>query len=138
MKLKVFISCIVIAAASVGLSCLVFGQAQEPVSEDMGHPMSAGEPNVSEDTTAAPKQLKCGKDMSPKQMEDMMSGMHQGKSKMMIAMYSGILDLFAQKDTAAKLASFARNYYEELVKQGFKEDEALKIVASTGIPSLSK
>lgn len=152
MKLKAFISCIVIAVASVGLSCLVFGQMQESVSEDMGPSMSAGEQNLSKDTTdytelrdkevpqkrADSKQLQCGKDMSSKEMEDMMSGMHQGMSKMMIAMYSGILDLFAQKDTAAKLAVFARNYYEELVKQGFKEEEALKIVASTGMPSLSK
>lgn len=138
MKLKVFISYIVIAAVSVGFSCLVFGQMQESVSEDMGPSMSAGEQNLKEDTAAAPKQLQSGKEMSSKEMENMMSGMNQGMSKMMTAMYGGILDLFAQKDTAVKLAAFTRNYYEELVKQGFKEEEALKIVASTGIPSLSK
>jgi hypothetical protein len=138
MKLKAFISCIVITAVSVGFSCLVFGQMQESVSEDMGSSMSAGEENLKEDTTAAPKQLQSGKEMSSKEMENMMSGMNQGMSKMMTAMYGGILDLFAQKDTAAKLAAFTRNYYDELVKQGFKEEEALKIVASTGMPSLSR
>ena len=41
-------------------------------------------------------------------------------------------------DTAERVASFKKNLFDALVKKGFKTDEALQIVISTGIPSAAQ
>lgn len=49
---------------------------------------------------------------------------------MMEQMMAGMIDLLARPETADKLASFTRNYYDALVKKGFTKEEALRIVSS--------
>ena len=44
------------------------------------------------------------------------------------------LEVLSKPETAQKLAAFAHNYYQALVKTGFTEDQALQIVARAGIP----
>jgi hypothetical protein len=51
-------------------------------------------------------------------------------------MYEGLVNTLARPDVAERLATFTRNYYEALVRHGFTADEALRIVASVGIPAL--
>jgi hypothetical protein len=55
-------------------------------------------------------------------------------SAVMGGMYGGIIEYLAQPETAAKLATFAKNYFDELRKRGFSREEALMLVQGVGIP----
>lgn len=46
------------------------------------------------------------------------------------------LNVLADPETANKLASFTRNYYNALIKQGFAKENALKIAMAVGFPKL--
>ena len=58
-------------------------------------------------------------------MGEMMSNMLKSMSKTM-----------AEPQIAQNFATFTRNYYQALVDRGFTEEEAMKIVTSTGVPSM--
>ena len=47
------------------------------------------------------------------------------------------LDFYAKPSTARVLATFSKNYLDALVAVGFTRDEALRIVAAHGVPTLS-
>lgn len=53
------------------------------------------------------------------------------------SMMEAELNILAAPDTAKKLASFTKNYYDALIRQGFTKEDALKITMSAGIPKLS-
>ena len=74
-----------------------------------------------------------GKMPSPEEARRMMEEMMAGVMGQMI---EGMARSMAKPEVAQNLAVFARNYYTALVKQGFTEEEALKIVTTSGIPSL--
>lgn len=67
----------------------------------------------------------------------------QGMSGMMDMMYRQMaetmllvtFDVLTRPESAEKLATFTRNYYEALLRKGFTEEQALQIVAATGVPS---
>ena len=42
----------------------------------------------------------------------------------------------AEPQIAQNFATFTRNYYQALVDRGFSEEEALKIVTASGLPSM--
>jgi hypothetical protein len=44
------------------------------------------------------------------------------------------LEVLAEPETARKLASFTRNYYQALIEAGFTESQALEIVIRAGVP----
>jgi hypothetical protein len=69
--------------------------------------------------------------------EEFMQMMAPMMTDMMAGMMAGLLDYIAKPEAAQKLAAFTRNYYEELIKQGFTEGEALKIITSVTLPPLS-
>lgn len=48
----------------------------------------------------------------------------------------GTMAALAEPEVARNLARFTRNYYEALVAAGFTREEALRIVASVGFPSM--
>jgi hypothetical protein len=79
-------------------------------------------------TTPAEEQAKIQQSMQ------MMTPMFGQMAKSM--MEAG-LDILADPQTANKLASFTKNYYDALVKQGFTKEYALKITMSAGIPKLA-
>ena len=56
---------------------------------------------------------------------------------MVESMMSAMLKFYGQPETANAIATFTRNYYEALVKHGFTEEQALKIVSNVGIPTMS-
>ena len=58
-------------------------------------------------------------------------------SGMYAHMVQSLLDQLATPDTADKLAKFQRQYYDALIKQGFSHDDAMRIVAATGIPFMA-
>lgn len=57
-------------------------------------------------------------------------------AQMMTTMVEAMSQTFAKKEIADNFAAFTRNYYLALVKNGFTEEEALKIVISSGLPSM--
>ena len=67
------------------------------------------------------------------QMEQVMGPM---MGLMMGQMIEGMSKAMAKPEVASNFATFAHNYYLALVKQGFTEEEAMKIVTSAGIPSV--
>lgn len=88
---------------------------------------------TSEETPAAPeqKQVQMEMDKAFQQMGPAMGSMMEG---MMGAMFR----FLAKPETAENLATFTKNYYEALIKKGFSEEEALRIVVSVGVPSTTK
>ena len=70
------------------------------------------------------------------QMEQMQQVMGPMMGMMMGHMIEGMSKAMARPEVAANFAAFARNYYQALVKQGFTEEQAMKIVTSAGIPSV--
>ncbi|HDN86001.1 MAG: hypothetical protein DRP68_07075 [Candidatus Omnitrophota bacterium] len=55
---------------------------------------------------------------------------------MMRGMMKAMLELFSEPETAEKLATFTKNYYDALIRKGFTPEQALKIVIGQGMPSL--
>ena len=74
-----------------------------------------------------------GKMPSPEEARRMMEEMMAGVMGQMI---EGMARSMAKPEVAQNLAVFARNYYNALIKQGFSEEEALKIVTASGLPSI--
>lgn len=50
------------------------------------------------------------------------------------AAMQSLLATLARRETAERLATFTKNYYDALVAKGFTKDEALRIVIGQGIP----
>ncbi len=57
-------------------------------------------------------------------------------STMMGSMYAGIIEYMARPETAAKLAAFTKNYFDELMKKGFTREEALMLARGMGMPGI--
>jgi len=55
---------------------------------------------------------------------------------MMKGMMKAMLELFSEPETAEKLATFTKNYYDALIRKGFTPEQALRIVIGQGMPSL--
>jgi hypothetical protein len=68
-------------------------------------------------------------------MDEQMAAMGPMMARMTSAMMAATYDNLAKPETAQKLATFVRNYYEALIAKGFAKDEALRIAASVGLPS---
>jgi hypothetical protein len=115
----------------------VLSRAQEAATA----PLEKKEPQVSPSQGISTMEKKYpapgAKQPSAAELAAAMKGMGSGMASMMGEMYNAILDLFAKKETAVKLAVFAKNYYDELIKVGFTKEEALQMVTRVGVPSLS-
>ncbi len=87
---------------------------------------------------AAPAQAQ----PTPEQMKQVMQTAMASVIAMIRPMTEATIDaqlVMAEKpDTAERVASFKKNLFDALVKKGFKTDEALQIVISTGIPSAAQ
>lgn len=68
--------------------------------------------------------------------EEIMQMMGPMMGQMMEVMMDAMLTTMAKPQSAEKLATFTRNYYEALIAKGFAKEEALKIVTSMGIPTV--
>lgn len=72
------------------------------------------------------------------EMREMMQGvMGPMMGEMMASMLKSMSKTMAEPEIAQNLATFTRNYYQALVDRGFTEEEALKIVTSSGFPTLA-
>ena len=68
--------------------------------------------------------------------EEMMTMMGPMMTQMMDSMMETMLTKLAKPETAEKLATFSKNYYDALLTKGFSKEDALEIVTSMGIPSV--
>ena len=58
--------------------------------------------------------------------------------QMMTMMLENMAKKLSEPQIAEYYAAFMRNYYLALVKQGFTDEQALKIVTSTGLPATNQ
>lgn len=76
---------------------------------------------------------------SPAQVQEMMDAtfntMVPVMARMVEATLQSQLQVLARPDSAAQMATYVRNFYSELVKQGFTEAQALQIASSLAVPS---
>ena len=84
-----------------------------------------------------PSSPKTERQPSPQEMEAMVAQMSAGMVKMMENIFDTTFNYLAKKETSTKLATFTKNYYDELIKQGFTKKEAMHIVTSVGMPNMS-
>src|SRR6266700_945428 len=56
--------------------------------------------------------------------------------QMMEAMMEGMLRVMAKPESVDRLATFAKNYYDALIRKGFTKEQALQIVIATGMPRM--
>lgn len=78
-----------------------------------------------------------GREQNPEQARQQMEQMMGPMMGMMMAqMMEGMAKAMAKPEVAESFAIFMRNYYNSLVKQGFTQEEAMKIVTASGIPSM--
>ncbi len=68
--------------------------------------------------------------------DEVMSMMGPMMGSMMQVMMESMLTTMAKPQTAERLATFTKNYYDALIAKGFSKEDALKIVVSVGIPSV--
>jgi hypothetical protein len=67
----------------------------------------------------------------------MMQSMGPAFGMMMENMMEAMRNVLERPETAERLASFARNYYEALLQEGFSEEQALRLTVAIGFPSLT-
>lgn len=70
------------------------------------------------------------------QQTDPLQKMGPAMSSMMANMMGGMLDFLVRPETADQMATFMKNYYDSLVKKGFSEEQAMRIVTSGNLPSM--
>lgn len=109
--------------AGAEFTCVIFvGHVPKPRPDATeGAPLCEGVPNEA---------------MGSDSVRRMMTQMGPMFGNVMSNMYEGLVNTLARPDVADRLAAFTRNYYEALVRRGFTQEEALRIVAAVGIPAL--
>jgi hypothetical protein len=73
---------------------------------------------------------------SPDVVQQQMAAMGPMMAQMTRAMLQSGLEFYAQPTTARSLATFSKNYLDALVAVGFTREEALRVVAAHGLPTL--
>lgn len=101
-----------------------YGDQGQAASEATGQGLTQGSAGGNRQPTA-------------EEMREMMQGvMGPMMGEMMSSMLKAMTKTMAEPQIAQNMATFARNYYQALIERGFTEEEALKIVTSTGVPSM--
>lgn len=52
-------------------------------------------------------------------------------------MYKTVFTEYSKKENTDLIASYYKNLYDSLIEKGFTKEEAMKIILSAGIPSIS-
>ena len=69
-------------------------------------------------------------------MDQMEMFMGPVMGRMMENMVEGLLTALAKQENAERLATFAKNYFDALKRKGFTDEQALRLVAAVGFPSI--
>lgn len=72
-----------------------------------------------------------------KERKSMFNGMSPMFGQIVEAMMEATLKVLEKPETTQRLATFNKNYYDALLAKDFTEEQALKIVMSVGIPTMS-
>lgn len=75
-----------------------------------------------------------GRPPTAEEMQKNMQAMAPMMGQMMTIMLENMARKLAEPQIAEYYATFMHNYYRALVKQGFTEEQALKIVSAAGLP----
>ena len=86
-------------------------------------------------TTTALAQDPAGP-MSSEMIQQQARAMTPMVTEMTRATLRSSLEFYTQPSTAKALATFTKNYLDALVGVGFSRDEAMRIVAAHGLPTL--
>jgi hypothetical protein len=70
-------------------------------------------------------------------MDATMGAMVPMMGRMMEVMIEAQLKSAVLPGTAERIATFKKNLYDALLKQGFSKDQAMQLVVATGLPSAS-
>jgi len=62
------------------------------------------------------------------------AAIHEQMRTTIVAAIDTYLEYLSKPETAAKLASFQRSYYDALIEKGFTEDQAFQLVRDFGNP----
>jgi hypothetical protein len=77
--------------------------------------------------------------MTPEQQQQLFQQQMQMMTpmfgQMMKAMMQAQIEVLANPETADKLATYSRNYYNALMKKGFTKEGALRIAMAVGFPA---
>lgn len=107
--------------SAAGITCWIFvGDVPKPRPD-----ANEGEPRC-EGVPATPQG-------GPDSLRQALESMSPLFSTMMANTYEQMTSFLARPETAERLATFTRNYYEALVRRGFTREEALRIVAAVGV-----
>ena len=117
---------IVAGFLAVGLFSTGMAVAAEPQKSQSAD----SAPAVSEGQGGAPLGIGRG---TPEENQAMMQQM---MGAMMGQMMDAMSRVMAKPEFANNMATFMRNYYLALKKAGFTEEEAMKIVVASGLPSM--
>jgi hypothetical protein len=95
---------------------------------------------VRPDTTRAPAQpappAPQGGQPTEQGVRQQMETMGPMMGQMMQAMMESMLAALARPETAERIATFTKNYFDALVAKGFTREDALRIVMAHGIPAM--
>lgn len=117
--------------ARVGLSILALGLVAVALPFEAAAQEGAGEARA--DSAAHPQMPDSVALMQQMQgMSGMMGMMYRQMTEVMMEV---TLEVLTRPESAEKLATFTRNYYEALLRKGFTEEQAIRIVAAAGVPS---
>ena len=107
------------------------GEQQDQTGQEIVQDQPAGT------SGAAVQGRPAGKQPSAEEVRQMMQGvMGPMMGEMMSSMLKSMSKTLAEPQIAQNYATFTRNYYQALIDRGFSAEEALKIVSSTGLPSM--
>ena len=109
-----------LAVAAVSLASAGSAPAEDQLGAEFPEQSAQPQSRGNRQPTAAEMQ-----EMMGPMMGEMMSNMLKSMSKTM-----------AEPQIAQNFATFTRNYYQALTDRGFSEEEAMKIVTASGLPSM--
>ncbi|MDO8730184.1 MAG: hypothetical protein Q7J69_03235 [Candidatus Omnitrophota bacterium] len=91
------------------------------------------EPRAEFQEISAQPQSRANRQPTAAEMQEIMGPM---MGEMMSNMLKAMSKTMAEPQIAQNFATFTRNYYQALTDRGFSEEEALKIVTASGLPSM--
>ncbi len=87
------------------------------------------------DQSKQPCDAQAGSGQQEMDIQEKMQEMTPMFGNMIESMMSGRFKALANPQVTEQLAKFSKSYFDSLVKAGFTEDQAIKIVIAVGIPS---
>ncbi len=92
--------------------------------------------NKDKETLSVEKAEKVSEQSNPS-FDQLGESMRNSMVDMIRMMYKAVFTEFSKKENADLIAAYYKNLYDSLIEKGFTKEEAMKIILSAGIPSIS-